>query len=215
VAWINFDEVLLDPFYTNLARGGPEYATATIDTIAGVEQTRSSRYDYISRYQIDFAELSNQRRKDIRTFHILRFGMLYGFRFLAPDDSTDDGKGVLLDASGVQVSSVVNGSTYYLAKRYVDVRTYYRRIVKPIGGAWGTAPQLLLAGSPAASTTNTTNGQIVAGANGNTPTWTGTFHLPARFLTDFSDMATDETTISEWTGIGLRELLPIALGISA
>jgi len=210
MAWINFDDVLLDIYYTNFAIGGPEFSTALIDSQMGLEQARVNRYDYISRYTIDYSSLNNQRRKDLRTFHLLRFGMAYAFRFLAPDDSTDDGKGVILNAAGAEVAALVGGTTYYLAKKYTDVRTYYRRIIKPAAGT----VQLKYGGVNAASVLDASNGSLVPTSSGNVPTWTGTFHLPVRFTTDFNEMKTDETTNSEWSGVGLRELLPIALGIT-
>lgn len=210
MAWINFDDVLLDPYYTNFAIGGPEFSTAIIDSQMGLEQGRVNRYDYISRYNIDYSSLNNQRRKDLRTFHLLRFGMAYGFRFLAPDDSTDDGKGVLLNSSLAEVSSLVGGQTYYLAKKYTDVRTYYRRIVKPVSGSI----QLQYGGTNAASVLDASIGTLVPSGSGSSAKWVGPFHLPVRFTTDFNEMKTDETTNSEWSGIGLRELLPIALGIT-
>lgn len=210
MAWVNFDDVLLDIYYTNFAIGGPEFSTALIDSQMGLEQARINRWDYISRYTIEYQSLKNQRRKDLRTFHLLRWGMAYGFRFLAPDDSTDDGKGVFLNAALVEVASLVGGQTYYLAKKYEDVRTYYRRIVKPQAGSI----QLRYAGAPAAAVLNPAIGSIVPAVSGDAASWIGTFHLPVRFTTDFNEMKTDETTNSEWSGVGLRELLPIALGIT-
>jgi uncharacterized protein (TIGR02217 family) len=211
MSWINFHDILLDPYYTAFAIGGPELETAEIETQAGINFARPRRYDYISRYTIDYAELDNQRRKDIRKFHLLRWGKAFGFRFLAPDDSDDDGMGVLVDASMNVVSSVASGSTYYLAKRYVDVVTYLRRIVKP---DLSQTFQILSSGAPIPATIDATDGHIVAGTSAGSITWAGHFHLPVRFTTDFNEMKTDETQISEWSGIGLRELLPIALGIT-
>src|SRR6267378_1127412 len=206
MAWTNYHDVLLDAFYTNFAVGGPEHDTATIQSQSGIEFSRPNRYDYISRYTIDYAEMEDTRRKALRAFHILRWGTAYAFRFLGPDDSDDDGKGVLVNASLAPVSSVVSGQTYYLAKRYVDVVTYIRRIIKP---DLSQTFSILSGATPIAATVDANDGHVVPGASASSITWAGHFHLPVKFTTAWNEMKTDETAISEWTGIGLRELLPI------
>lgn len=253
MTWFNFNESLLDIYYTNLATGGPEFSTAIPDTSSGLELARIGRYDFISRYSIDYSEMKNQRRKDLRSFHIMNWGQGYGFRFLAPDDDNDDAKGFCVDATFTLKATVASGTlTYYLIKKYSLLdKTYYKRIIKPgwslassvytsavtlkIGATTVTFDQITNAadgapdygrssagvfGGSTGITLYFREGRVVftggaaTAANGQALSWVGTFHVPARFTTDWNQMRTDETTVSDWTGIGLRELLPIALGIT-
>ncbi len=134
-----FDEILLDTFYSAIADGGPEFATAIVNAGDGgnISFRNSNREDYISRYEIDFAEIESVRRKFLRKFSILRQGMARGFRFLAPDDDTleRENLGWLNPATGeVEYLAQTDGvlTDYYLIKHYSDPGNYYtRRIVKP------------------------------------------------------------------------------------
>lgn len=136
-----FDEILLDINYSALADGGPEWATAIIDAGDGgnISFRNVNREDYISRYEIDFAEVDPQRRKFLRKFSILREGMARGFRFLPPDDfelnddtpnigyynSVTGEIAVLLAADGIL-------KDFYLIKYYSDsCNSYLRQLVKP------------------------------------------------------------------------------------
>ena len=210
MAWVNYHDILLDPYYSAFAVGGPEFETAEIGSQAGLSFSRPRRVDYISKYTIDYDELDDDRRDALRKFHLLRWGMAYAFKFLAPDDNTDKGIGVLVDSSLNPVSSVVSGQTYYLAKRYVDVVTYIRRIIKPNL----TGLNILSGASPIAATVDASNGSVVPGVSASSISWTGQFYLVCKFTSDFNEMKSDETAISEWAGVGLREVLPIALGIT-
>lgn len=207
---ITFDDVLLNPAYSQFAKGGPQFANARSESTTGNMSVNISRQDYISEYEIGYVK-NKADAYGLRAFHILRWGDGYAFRFLAPDDNNDDGKGILVDANGAQVSSVTNTSIYYLAKLYTDAgRSYIRRIIKPVSGQI----TIKLAGSPAAATIDYTNGKVTMGASGSTPTWTGNFHLAVMFITPFNDMQNEPSSVFIWTGIKVREVLPIALGIS-
>lgn len=134
-----FDEVLLDVLYSADAEGGPEFATAIIRSGDGgaVASRNSNREDFVSRYSIDFLEVSPVRRKALRTFAILREGMSRGFRFLAPDDHEMIGEyvGWLNPATGeIAAKLVTDGTTvtYYLINYLTDqANSYTRRITKP------------------------------------------------------------------------------------
>lgn len=136
-----FDEVLLDPEYSAIAEGGPEFATAIVRSgqggvIAGRGEVRE---DYLSEYEILYAEMDDTKRTAIRKFGILRKGMARGFRFLAPDDHEmeDENVGWLNPATGeVEYLTFTPASntldTFYLIKNYSDPgNAYNRRIVKP------------------------------------------------------------------------------------
>ena len=84
-----FDEVLLDPHYSAIAEGGPEWATDIQRSGLGgsVSIRNINREDYISKYEIDYQSLTFDKLTNLRNFTILRRGMAKGFRFHAPDDS--------------------------------------------------------------------------------------------------------------------------------
>lgn len=134
-----FDELVLDPFYSADAEGGPDFATAIIRAGQGgsTAYRNSNREDYVSRYQIDFLELTAERQKALRKFAILREGMARGFRFLAPDDSSLETERVAVydPATGIfsrMTETDAETTNFYLIKYYEDFyNSYLRRIVKP------------------------------------------------------------------------------------
>lgn len=136
---VTFDEILLDDAYSAIADGGPEFSTAMIRSGpgGGISSRAETREDYVSKYEISYAELTDDRRSDLRRFAILRKGMARGFRFNPPDDRTmtDEVIGWFNPASGeVERLASTNGThdTFYLLKHYEDAgNNYTRRIVKP------------------------------------------------------------------------------------
>jgi uncharacterized protein (TIGR02217 family) len=134
-----FDEVLLSPFYSAIAEGGPEWATDIQRSgLGGAVSARNiNREDYISKYEIEYAELSSDKLADLRKFAILRRGMARGFRFLAPDDKslTRERVSILNQTTGeIERLTATDGvkTTFYLVKFYQDDFTsYLRRILKP------------------------------------------------------------------------------------
>jgi hypothetical protein len=239
---IEFDEVLLDPYYSSLAQGGPEFLTLNTSSLAGVEQTAVRRYHYVSRYKIDYAEVEEERRRALREFHILSFGMAYAYRFLAPDDSTLAGE-LVTDGAYNPAAVSADIADYYLIKTHRRLgRTYQRRIVKP---AWDTIQLqvgdetfaveesaqsefgtplyggVLYGGGPEVGITlDYTTGIITLDAGARAAfagrlmrVAAGSFHLPVTFGDDWNQMATDPTAISQWTGLTIKEMLPASLGI--
>jgi uncharacterized protein (TIGR02217 family) len=219
---IPFDDVLLNPEYSALARGGPEFNNAYTQTIGGVPHVNINRWDYIGKYTIDYREMEETERRALRTFNLLRWANAYAFRFLAPDDYDDDGKGVLVDANHNVTNIVAGVTTYYMAKRYQDVRTYIRRIVKPAPGmitlklGGSTIP---LDGSQGITLDNGTGAftfslAAAAARAGLVPSWLGEFHIPAMFLNPYVEAAVDESVVSESVGLNITEVLPVAIGIN-
>lgn len=135
----NFDEVLLSKYYSNFAEGGPEWATDIIRSgLGGAVSVRNiNREDYVSKYEISYAELLKEKLADLRKFAILRRGMGRGFRFLAPDDQAlaRERVGILNSGTGeIERLTSTNGSTtvFYICKYYRDdFSNYLRRIIKP------------------------------------------------------------------------------------
>jgi hypothetical protein len=129
----------LDTNFSADAFGGPEFSTAIINAGEGgsISFRNSNREDYISRYEIDFDEVSPARRKALRTFSILRERMARGFRFLAPDDDELESEhvGKLNTTTGeVEFIGAVDGvlTEFYLIKHLSDQgNNYTRRIIKP------------------------------------------------------------------------------------
>jgi len=139
----SFDETLLDVYYSAHAEGGSDWATAIIRSGDGgaIAHRAVTREDFIGRYEIEYGELEEARRSEIRTFAILRNGMARGFRFLAPDDSTfkSSRMGWLNPSTGeIEYLATANGSTntfycirYYSEKNDITVATHVHRITKP------------------------------------------------------------------------------------
>ncbi len=131
------DELLLNPHYSALARGGAEFSTNIVQNDTGIVHRKITRYDYVGRYVIDFKELSDEMRRGLREFFILQWGQAYAFRFLPPDDHTL--REELLTDGFYNPATITAGGdplALHLIKTYARAaRRYQRRIVKP---AWDT-----------------------------------------------------------------------------
>ncbi len=237
-----FDELLLNPYYSAMARGGPSFSTIVTQTDTGISHRSVRRYDYIGKYTIDFKELEEAWREGLREFFILQWAQAYGFRFLAPDLNRLRDE-LLTDGhyNPATITAGVDPLALYIIKTYERLtRRYQRRIVKP---AWDTVRIQIGDEFFEFATTETGAGGAPlygqatygAGVSGVTLDYTtGTltfdpaartqfagqqvrvscqFHLPVAFAVDDCEMGIDETTISEWTGLRLVELLPAELGI--
>lgn len=240
-----FDEQLLDIAYSAVAEGGPEFATAIVPSGEGgkIKHRAETREDYLSKYDIMYGELTDTRRKALRSFAILRKGMARGFRFLPPDDNAiaaADGIGKYNSGTGnVDRVAVGDGSTttFYLIRYYSDSGTsYVRRIIKPSpyatfsinynGAKYSLAKQEEGAAIPTTSNLSVGGltatiywyeGKIVfsggAPSNGLELTFISQYHLPVAFSEDWLKFKVDSSTISEFR-IALEELLPIEIGIA-
>ena len=135
----SFDNVVLDPFYSEIAEGGPEFGTAIIRSGpgGGISHRSENLEDYISRYEITYALLDRARRDALREFAILRKGRARGFRFPAPDTSDlfDEYVGALNPDTGeIQLVIQTDGSqtNFFVIKYYSDpANNYLRWITKP------------------------------------------------------------------------------------
>jgi uncharacterized protein (TIGR02217 family) len=134
-----FDEIELDPQYSAEAMGGPEFVTAVIRSGqgGGVAYRNANRQDYISKYEIEYKQLTPARRKGIREFAVLREGQARGFRLLAPDDNQliEQHVGWLNPATQeIEYLPQTDGelNEFYLIQHYSDqCNNYTRRIIKP------------------------------------------------------------------------------------
>lgn len=254
-----FDDILLDKYYSAVASGGPEHATAVIRSAPGgvIAHRAETREDFQSKYEIQYASLDKERQQDLRKFAILRKGQARGFLFLPPDDNTlvNERLGILDAPSGevVRMGSTTAGITdYYLVKHYADVATSYtRRIVKPSpyetitlelrvvaddtlrgsavtissadclnidGSIKETVAKTLTATSSFPLTFYPNAGKIIFESAPNPsggPFYlriSCQYHLPAVFTDDWQNFGVDVITSSKFQ-VGIRELLPVELGI--
>lgn len=198
----SFDEQALLPIdYSAHAEGGPEFATAVIRSGEGgsIAHRAETREDFISKYDILYGELENERRRALRDFGILRRGMSRGFRFLAPDDSTFIYDQMAIDSSGTLVLAASSGSTvdFYVVRGSADVSTSYLKRITKISPYVALIIQVFHTSdlvNPAASLTFTaqnegstipnTRGQTNSGVPGGTRTytmnlWTGVLNISA------------------------------------
>lgn len=134
----SFDNTLLDINYSALADGGAEFATAIVRSGAGglIAQRNVNREDFISRYEIEYTELSPTRRRELRSFAIARRGMARAFRFLPPDDfefvSEIVGRRNAITGE-IEPAFTTNGSDsrFFTIRYYAGGDDYTRWIVKP------------------------------------------------------------------------------------
>lgn len=135
-------EILLNPEYAPFFKGGPEWATAITRSGAGgaIAHRNQNREDYVSRYEVNYALLTDPLRDQLRSFAILRHGMANAFRFLATDKFFLDNELVgRLNATTGEVERLnpatgTNGTdtNFYLVQYYEDIANQYtRRIIKP------------------------------------------------------------------------------------
>jgi uncharacterized protein (TIGR02217 family) len=201
-----FDEVTIDSGYGAVLKGGPKASTAMISNPAGLRQANTNRLDRIREWTIDFGLLTVAQVYSLYLFHLARFGMARGFKFIDPLDSV----------ATFESLGATNGvkTVFTIRKTY---GTYIRRIVKPLTVALILTTDLDPGGSPVTTgfSTNLTTGTItfaVAPVAGEL-FWTGTFSLPVIFGSDDFNASVDVVS-SEWMGIDLIELLPATLGIT-
>lgn len=136
---MTFHDTLLDVSYSSDAIGGVEFRNVPVGAGEGGNVTiiAEAAEDYQSKWEIDFSQLMPARRKALRSFGILRKGMLRGFRFLAPDDRDieDETVGVLNSGTGeIDLLNLTDGATtkFFIVKNYRDeFDSYLRWITHP------------------------------------------------------------------------------------
>jgi uncharacterized protein (TIGR02217 family) len=213
-----FDEVLLNPEYSPLARGGPEFSTAIVACPSGFKQRNINRADFIGRWAISFDVLDPDALKLLYDFFVTRKGMAYGFRFLAPEAH-------FVPASIPELFGVGNSVqiAFNLSRRHTSgPRSYDRRIVKPMAGGLTHVPgantvKIYDNGVEQNSgvTVNSTTGVVTfisAPLVGHTLTWSGDYHVPATFGSDKFESQIDIGSTSVF-GVEIVEMLPVELGL--
>lgn len=225
---IEFNEVLLDEFYSTI-NGGPVHKTAIATTRSGVTQRNVDRYDPIHIYTIDFSLLSQQKLHALRTFHYVHHGMAIGFRFKDYQDFwfSSDGNANNIYGTPMQIGTG-NGVTkdFALSKTYaVGAKSYTRRIVKPVAGGLlydsrNNTIRVYVNGSLVSSgfTISSSTGILsftTAPSNSATISVTGAFDIPVTFGRDeFDGKVSDAITAVSYDGLQLVEILPVQFDLS-
>jgi uncharacterized protein (TIGR02217 family) len=225
VVLVDFDEVLLNPEYSEFAKGGPEYVTGIERSPhSGIYYATVHRLDAIWRGEIDYSLMSPTQLDGLNEFFRGGFGRAVGFRFAPPYDYT------MTD----EPQAVCNGATQYkIYKSYSrpgSLRVDKKRVVKPVGPGlfWydgvtarqntcvvklnGVVDNRWLIDS--AQGLIKWNGTAGTQPTSGTLTLTCEYDLPMMLDVDHFNPSVDDTTNSEVTGLPLVEILPAALGIA-
>lgn len=228
-ATITFDNILLDPAYSDYAKGGPEYVTGREGSPqSGVFYNTIHRLDGLFRGEIDYTLLDDTLLEAINEFFRGGFGRGIGFRFAPPYDysMTDE---VQYTADG-RASFKIYKTYNRPGSSIVDVK----RIVLPVGAGLfmhdGVTPRantvvvkvngvVQPANYYSVNTTvvGPTLGEVTWAA-GRAPasglvTVTCEYDLPAMFDADHFNASVDETTNSEVRGLPIIEINHTSLGI--
>ncbi|MBL8186594.1 MAG: TIGR02217 family protein [Acidobacteria bacterium] len=212
-----FDEtaILTDVIDYSAISGGPEKSTTVIASpFSGVSQRNVNRLDPLHRYTITTALLTQAQMSALREFFHCRDGMARGFRmkdcmeFWASSDGSFASPIATPNNFGTG-----NGSTtvFGLYKTYSSGGvTRTRRIVKPVSGSVSIYKNGVLQTLTTDYTIDYTTGIVTftsAPTNGHALTWTGMFHIPVRFATDYFNVATnDAITAISYDNLPLLEI---------
>lgn len=208
---IEFDEIEISRYYSEGAKGGPEFLTSILGAPYGAQQRNLTRYDAIHKFEIRFdGARENIEFPLLLDFFMTRFGAAVGFRFFPFFDNSWKNEQIAL-------TSPANG-TYFLTRTYTKgSRTYVRRIVKPIAPITVT-----INGTDALNfspySVDYTKGKIVFQTPAGLPSGgvlrvSGEYCIPVAFDTDKVDISGFGGTFS-LEGLRVVELLPAALGIN-
>lgn len=213
-----FDEVLLNPEYSALARGGPEWSTAIVTSPSGFTDRNINRADFIGRWTISYDLLTEAELKELYDFFVARRGRAYGFRFIAPEAQE-------VSAGAPEQFGVGDGAdtTFQLQRVHTSgPRSYTRPIVKPMAGGLAHVPgssQVKIYKDGVEQTSgvsvNSTTGIVTftsAPSNGAVLTWSGLYHVPVCFGSDQFESQIDIGSSSTF-GVELIEMLPVELGL--
>lgn len=204
---IEFDEVELDRFYLEGAKGGPTFVTSIIGNPIGNQQRNISRGEFLNVFELAF---DKEPEEMVRLLHffITRFGGGIGFRCFSPLDNKFENEFVANVTHGVGTYNLIR--TYEMAGRKV-----VKRIVKPcpdlkfkLNGALVASSAIVVDYQEGRVTFNNPNSLTT----GHVLTVEGEFCLPCVFGMD-EFPATGFSTYFDLQGLKVVELLPIALGI--
>lgn len=209
---IPFEEVELSRLFSESARGGEVFQTSIIGNRYSIHQRNVASINPPRKWSIDFHNRTAIELEVLRTFFNSKFGMGIGFRFRPPSDYQFNG-----DVIGTGTGSQ---TVFPLYRKYIGgSQTMSRRILKPsnvaLTVAYNGTPQSFTLGSN--YTIQTAAGTITfasAPSNGTSISLTGgEYCVPVVFDMDTFE-SEDISTISNWQGVGLVELLAANLGLT-
>jgi uncharacterized protein (TIGR02217 family) len=159
----------------NGAQGGPGFSTS-VAVLASGREARNGNWQYpLHAWDVSQGLNTQADFEALRAFFMVARGRLHGWRFKDLGDfacTVADGRATALTAT-----------TFQLVKRYTSGSDSVDRLIrKPVAGTVA----VLVSGSPATFTVDTTTGIVTiaaAPAAGNI-TWSGEFDVPMRFDTD-------------------------------
>lgn len=224
-----FAEKLLNPDYSAIRAGGPEFSTAIISTPAGLSQRNINRFDAVRRWQIDFSLLHQPVLRDLRAAHLGLRGQAYGFRFKDWSEFwfSDDGTPDSPIATPHQFGTGNGTATAFQLKKTYTFATgfsYEQTIVKPVasvpGDSRGNTISIYKNGVLQTLTTDYTidyqTGIVTftsAPTNGHALTVTGEFDFPATFGSDWFNPQIGDAITAASHSFEIVELLPSELGL--
>lgn len=212
-----FDEtaVLTDVIDYNAISGGPEKSTTIVTSpFSGVSQRNVNRLDPLHRYTISTALLTPTQMNSLRAFFLCRDGMARGFRMKDCTEFWASADGTFEAPIGTPNNfGTGDGATliFGLYKTYTSGGvTRTRRIVKPVSGTVSIYKNGALQTLTTDYAIDHATGIVTfvsAPTNGHALTWTGQFHVPVRFATDFFDVAMqDAASALSYNNLPLLEI---------
>lgn len=212
-----FDEtaVLTDVIDYNAISGGPEKSTTIVTSpFSGVSQRNVNRLDPLHRYAISTALLTPAQMNALRAFFHCRDGMARGFRLQDCTEFWASSDGTFETPIGTPNNfGTGDGTTtaFGLYKTYTSGGvTRTRRIVKPVSGTVSIYKNGVLQTLTTDYTIDHATGIVTfvsAPTNGHALTWTGRFHVPVRFATDFFDVSMqDAASAISYNNLPLLEI---------
>lgn len=201
----------------NAITGGPEGSTTIITSpFSGVSQRNVNRPggDFLHRYSINTAQLQQQQLNDLRAFFHCRDSMARGFRMRDMTEfwaSSDGSPFAPIGTPNPFGTGDGSEDTFGLFKTYSSAGvTRTRRIIKPIEGSISIFVDDVLQVEDTDYEIDYATGIIEFDSppgNGDVLTWTGLFHVPVRFMTDyFEPQMADALTNLSYQGLPLLEI---------
>lgn len=214
-----FDEtaVLTDVIDYNAISGGPEMSTTVVTSPhSGVSQRNVNRLDPLHRYSVNTALLTQAQLNNLRAFFHCRDGMARGFRMKDCSEFWASADGSFSNPIATPNNfGTGDGSTtiFGLYKTYTSGGvTRTRRIVKPVSGLVSIYKDGVLQTLTTHYTIDYATGIVTfvsAPGNGLALTWTGQFHIPVRFATDYFNVSmNDAVSAISYQDLPLLEIPP-------
>lgn len=221
-----FDEtaVLTDIIDYSAISGGPEGSTTIVRSpLSGVSQRNVNRYDPLHRYSINTALLTQAQLNSLRAFFRCRDAQGRGFRLLDMAEywASADGTPATPIGTPNQFGTGDGTTTIFgLYKTYTSGGvTRTRRIVKPVSGTVSIYKNDVLQTLTTHYTIDHATGIVTftaAPTNGHTLKWTGHFHVPVYFATDwFNTEMNDAVSAISMPQIPLVEIPAAEFELSA